>query len=270
MDRDRAGLIIMDISGVYGTESFYKGRDAVWVDLKGVPGMNCYCDEEAEQEIMEKIRNLGPEGVHFLDSGNYHYMSKLWMQLLEEDFELLVFDHHTDMQPPMFGDILSCGGWIKAALDSNPHLRRVYLAGPPADAAGQAEVKAYGDRVAWIGEEDMKREGALGKCLEGGNLPLYLSVDKDILGTGYARTNWDQGNVSLDTVLAWIHEAGACRRIIGMDVCGENPEGTGMKGPGSDEAGDSFRDAQINDSANRKLLYSFLELETYESIIRSL
>ena len=55
------------------------------------------------------IRRLGraQEGIHFLDSGNYHYVSKIWMEKIEEEFELLVLDHHTDMQPPMFGDILS-------------------------------------------------------------------------------------------------------------------------------------------------------------------
>ena len=90
-----------------------------------------YCDEEAEAAIKERISLMGPSGIHFLDSGNYHYLSKLWLDKIEGEFELLVFDHHTDMQMPMFGNILSCGGWIQAALDTNTRLKRVYLAGPP-------------------------------------------------------------------------------------------------------------------------------------------
>ena len=53
---------------------------------------------------------LGAEGIHFLDSGNYHYVTKLWLDQVKEPFDLLVLDHHTDLQQPMFGDILSCGG----------------------------------------------------------------------------------------------------------------------------------------------------------------
>lgn len=34
-------------------------------------------------------------GIHFLDSGNYHYVTKLWLDQVKEPFDLLVLDHHT-------------------------------------------------------------------------------------------------------------------------------------------------------------------------------
>ena len=37
--------------------------------------------------------------------------------------------------------------------------------------------------------------------------PLYISVDKDVLGPDYARTNWDQGRAGLWEVLACLDAA---------------------------------------------------------------
>ena len=122
-------IVIMNFTGAYEKQEFYGDLGAVWLDLRDIQGTNCYCDEEAEAAIKERIRPMGPFGIHFLDSGNYHYVSKIWLDKVEGEFELLVFDHHTDMQMPIFGNILSCGGWIQAALDTNTGLKRVYLAG---------------------------------------------------------------------------------------------------------------------------------------------
>lgn len=132
----------MNFSGIYETESFYETvpqENRIWLDCRTIPGTNCYCDEEGERELKERMEPLGAEGIHFLDSGNYHYVTKLWLDQVKEPFDLLVLDHHTDLQQPMFGDILSCGGWIRASLEENPYLNRVFLAGPPCEAVKEAE-----------------------------------------------------------------------------------------------------------------------------------
>ena len=66
---------------------------------------------------------------YFFDNGNYHYMSKLWTDSIREPFDLVVFDHHPDMQPPRFEGILSCGGWIKEVLDHNKLVQNVIVIG---------------------------------------------------------------------------------------------------------------------------------------------
>lgn len=244
-------MVIMDFTGVYGRETFYRAHDFIWLDLKEVQGTNGYCDKEAEEELRNRIRRLGPEGLHFLDSGNYHYASKLWLDMVEEDFELLVFDHHTDMQEPVFGKILSCGGWLKVALDTNARLKRVWLIGPAAEGIKEAKALGFGDRVICICEEDM---GGVERCQERlgqSSLPLYISVDKDILSREDARTNWDQGTVRLDAVLDIIRAAAKKRRIIGMDVCGENPE---------EREQEEVVSRNVNDRTNRALIAVFLEL----------
>ena len=88
-------IVIMNFTGVYENQEFYQDLGAVWLELGDIQGTNCYCDEEAEATIKERISLMEPSGIHFLDSGNYHYVSKIWLDKIEEEFELLVFDHHT-------------------------------------------------------------------------------------------------------------------------------------------------------------------------------
>lgn len=258
-------IVIMNFSRVYETQDFYRAPEGEVrnIDCRDIQGTNCYCDQEAERGINARMGELGPRGIHFLDSGNYHYLSKIWLDRVGEPFELLVFDHHTDMQTPMFGDILSCGGWIKAALEHNPYLKHVWLAGPPRQAAEEAGLEAEAGltgtcsaqnrsntraaRITWFDEAaitDVSRRPALFQPRHSAStdLPLYISVDKDILRPEDARTNWDQGTLSLDILLACIKAAASCRSIIGMDICGENPEG--MDGP------DAETERRINNRTN--------------------
>lgn len=259
---ENQNIIIMNFSGAYEDQAFYRGFETVWMDFKDIQGTNCYCDEDAENAIKRRIKELGPSGLHFLDSGNYHYVSKIWLDKIEEDFDLLVFDHHTDMQMPMFGDILSCGGWVRAALDGNPRLNRVCLAGPPCITGqdggktrdnGWEEVSAlYGEHLVGIREDELTEPVQVREYLEGPALPLYISFDKDILNHSDALTNWDQGQVRLADVLAVIEEISSCRRIIGMDVCGEDTKD-------SDKGG--FGSIEINDRTNREIICKLLECE---------
>ena len=124
---------IFNFSGIYDNESFYledKGSFNV-LDMKGISGTNCMCDDAAVSEIKKVFEehNITASGIRFIDSGNYHYMSALLSESVKEPFSLVVLDHHPDMQPPMFGDILSCGGWVKEVLDKNELVRDVHVIG---------------------------------------------------------------------------------------------------------------------------------------------
>lgn len=85
---------------------------------------------------------------------------------------------------------------------------------------------------------------------EGGN--FYLSVDKDVLSRHFSLTNWNQGELSLETLerlASLITERG---RVIGTDICGEpDPETVLLGRDGID----------LNDTANRELLHFFLRLQ---------
>ncbi len=89
----------MNFTHVYEQESFTKNKKFVWIDCTDITGTDCYCDKDAMRILKERIATFPPEGIHFIDSGNHHYMSKLWTDKITSPFSLVVFDHHPDMLP---------------------------------------------------------------------------------------------------------------------------------------------------------------------------
>lgn len=132
--------IIMDFSGIYREESFFENREEVcWLDCRDISGVNGYCSDDTQEEIRKRIQEYSYEGIHFLDSGNYHYLSKFWLEKVQQPFSLIVFDHHTDMQESAFFGLLSCGSWVKEVLETNPYVKEVCVVGPPKESVEQCE-----------------------------------------------------------------------------------------------------------------------------------
>ena len=212
-------LNIISLSGIYQKVDFHKQFTNRYVDLTTVEGTNCYCDDDACNAITEAIKNINYQSIHFIDSGNYHYMSKLWTDKIETEFNLLVFDHHTDMQEPSFGDILSCGGWIKKVMEENPFLRKVYIIGVRKELALEIP-EEFKNKVVCINEQEMNN--AIQVLIEPSTTPFYLSIDKDVLSEEYAITNWDQGTLTLPKLKDFILFFTKHASLIGADICGES------------------------------------------------
>jgi len=43
-----ADITIMNFSGIYRYEKFYKNENVIWLDFCSLKGKNCYCDEDKE------------------------------------------------------------------------------------------------------------------------------------------------------------------------------------------------------------------------------
>ncbi len=177
--------IFINISSLYQDESWHP-LDAVSIDFRKLDGCCCYCDPVAESAIRAALSPYSPSGLHWIDTGDYHYISKIWMEKIDEPFVLALFDNHSDDQPGAFGDLLSCGSWVRVARESLPMMQADYLnkAGIP------------------------------------GNLPVYISIDLDVMPPEFARTDWSQGNMSLDELLSALGRIAGGHRIIGADICG--------------------------------------------------
>ena len=225
-------ITVMNFSGIYRKEQF--SEEADWLDVSDIPGTNCYCDEEAFGEILRRIAEFPAEGIHFIDSGNYHYMSRIWLEKITEPVTLVVFDNHTDMQPPAFGGLLSCGGWIEAALTEIPLLQRVILIGPDEEAFFQVEPE-FRERTDFLSRERLKamteeqRAEFLEEKIKESSGGLYISVDKDILCPGEADTSWSQGDLTLSELLEMLQTVLKCgeacgKEIVGVDICGESED----------------------------------------------
>ena len=223
--------VIMDFTGVYGLQPFSLDRAFQRMDCRGIRGTDCYCDEDAQAALRKLMAAFSPYGLHFLDSGNYHYMTKLWTDKIRERFSLVLFDHHTDMQPAMFEGLLSCGGWVKDMLDCNPFLNDVLIVGVP-----ETDARAVrSERVSVLSQQEctgfpdrpLSDIPSFDAVLRSG-IPIYVSIDKDVLSKDCAITNWDQGNLGIDFLLQALSLLGEHCRIIGMDVCGEPAAATGF------------------------------------------
>ncbi|MBQ1912650.1 MAG: hypothetical protein II171_03725 [Bacteroidales bacterium] len=197
-------MLLARFSSVYTDEGFEdflreEGLPFELLDLRNLEGTSCYCDPEAEAEILARLPESLPK-LRWIDSGDYHYMSCLLALCETAPFHLLLLDHHPDNQPPAFGGVLSCGSWVKDLQERSALLRSVLTIGPEGGPQRIPE--------GWLEERKGER--------------VYVSLDKDILSRDHARTDWTQGTHGLDQVKAMLRqvwESGV--EVVAVDVCGE-------------------------------------------------
>lgn len=239
--------LILDFTHVYCDE-YIKDIDRFrYIDCSDIEETDMYCSKEANKRIWEKIKPYGIQGIHYIDSGNYHYITKIITDHIDEPFGLVMYDHHTDMQIPMVPGMMSCGDWAGQALSQNKNLRQLVIVGPPEKDIDQTLESYNGSqsgRLLIFSAEDLHGGLFENKLkLIRTDLPLYISIDKDVLGTEDCETNWSQGNMSIGGLerLLGVFLGGqgeeinsdACRnderyagdirhsRILGVDICGE-------------------------------------------------
>lgn len=268
----KSNITIMKMTDAYEYQSFYNLREnLIEIDCRDIEGTRCYLDDEAKAELLKRMDNVSgkvelsksinsvdadaelsksmdsvdAEGIHFIDSGNYHYLSLLWLSKINEDFNLILFDHHPDDQPPSFGQITSCGGWVLEAKETLSHLKNVYTFGVN-EVHDPDRVYCYeANEAIALGQDSHASNNTFKDISEiPTDLPLYISIDKDVLSTDDAITDWDQGDMSLEEMIELLSELVKDRRILGVDICGDSGEMA--------ESG-----ARINNQTN-ELLFDFL------------
>ena len=219
-------VLIADMSGVYGTQRLPEALEAAGIrfkllDFKDMEGTSCYCSPASETFLREHLPEPLPP-VRWIDSGDYHYLSCILASLQKAPFHFVLLDNHPDNQDSAFGPVLSCGNWMKR-LEGNPFLRSSVTIGPEGCEAP--------DLDEWMAERSGER--------------LYISLDKDIMGKDFARTDWSQGSYTLDEVKGLL-EMMLCgpMECVAVDICGEL----------SDAKGAGERDRAVNLATNLELL----------------
>lgn len=310
------------------------------LDFTTLSGTTGFCDDAAADEIRRRIADFPARGIHFLDNGNFHYLTRFWCEKISEDFALVVYDHHVDLRKPVFPGLMSCGSWIRDVLLRNSHCRAVLIIGPEcaqadiierelqsladedsfsdenmsetaterrktadqathASAAGQPPLASAANhpprvsaaarpfyvsaadyashswtfvrreadgqrpcasapvRVCCFTEDDIldgRVARELPHLLDALHLPVYISIDKDVLSRKVLRTNWDQG---IMTEAEFRHELdrfamGPDIHILGVDICGEPAYNACRR------LLDDTRDLRRSDGVNRRLLEHYL------------
>ena len=227
-------VLVADFSGVYEAEGFLpylQGHSLPVrpVELGEIEGTVCYCDAAAEAEIRRRLAPEADAGIRWIDSGDFHYVTKILAEFQQEPFVLVLVDNHPDDQEPAFGGVLSCGSWVKALRESQPMLKAVWTLGPDHRIRGPET-----DRVL---EEDIDD---LLESLEGQR--VYLSIDKDVLRPEESRTDWSQGSYALGTLAGWLRKL-LTMNVVAIDLCGELAPAKGA----------TPEDLRINGETNRYL-----------------
>ncbi len=172
-------------------------------------------------------------------SGDFHYLSALWLRRLSGPVVLVSFDNHPDwdVRPPKWG----CGGWINRALEL-ANVQHVAIWGCGnfecwwphnifANRRGEREGRL--EIYPWVDQRPMKDRQRRGAILRenwrdrfeafAANIAgreVYVTIDLDCLRREDAVTNWENGRFTvadLEWALGKLREQA---RVIAGDICG--------------------------------------------------
>jgi arginase family enzyme len=234
----------------------------------------------------------------FYGSGDFHHVTLALLRRLTAPCNLLVIDNHPDWMRGI--PVLHCGTWLRHALRL-PQIQRVFHVGGDVDfdngfqwlapwsalRSGRvtvlSAVRRY-RRGAWTdvphaslrpAADEPLTEERLAELLdpyrrELAELPLYISLDKDVMRAEDAAVNWDSGHLTLPEVGAllegFVHACG--RNLAGVDIVGDwSPVVVNglmrrllhvVEHPKLDLT--LFSAARVNDATNHKLLHLFRRL----------
>ncbi|AOA57542.1 hypothetical protein [Acinetobacter larvae] len=182
-------------------------------------------------------------GCVLLGSGDYHHLSQLLLARLDstQPIHLIICDNHPDHMRYPFG--IHCGSWVYWA-SRLAHVARIDVIGISSEDIAlkhawenhwlpliQGKVHYWSIQQSaswtrWIGAKNAWRGFANADDLMqefltelSSDLPIYLSIDKDVLSETVVQTNWDQGHFLEQHVQQLI---AACKgRLIGADITGD-------------------------------------------------
>lgn len=237
--------------------SQYKGEI---IDLSYLgPRIRLWMNRKTMKEIDERIQGSLKNSITFLGSGDFHHISHILINQLEEPFSLIIFDFHPDWDtlPPRFG----CGSWLSQTLKNKNILKCILIGVSSSDISSwwvqsgnldslkgdRVEIYPYSHKASLAffkkvpANISLKIERGLfynkiyWNELKGKNLTefflsilehlpqkqVYISIDKDCLKKEYALTNWEEGHISLDEFLLMLKLIKENLDIIGMDITGD-------------------------------------------------
>ena len=191
--------------------------------------------------VEEFYREIVPNLSQFVlyGSGDFHYLSGLWLRRLNESVVLVSFDNHPDwaITPPKW----ACGGWINRALEL-AHVQHIAIwgcgnfecwwphnifANRHAERQGRLEVHPWADDRPM---KDRHRRGAVLRetwrdhfqdfVSKLGGAKVYVTIDLDCLRVDDAVTNWESGRFTVEDLEWALGKLRENTRILAGDICG--------------------------------------------------
>ncbi len=248
-------LRILDLDGsLTDQSSVFPAEPAAWIPSRQWgPQVRLACTfgtfDRFRQWLDGELGACDP-GITFYGSGDFHHISLALLKRLTGPFNLLVLDKHPDWMRGI--PFLHCGTWLRHALKL-PRLNRVFHCGGELDfdnayrwlapwreiQAGRVVVFPAQRRFVrgrWaavavnplLDEEGAPLAASLNDALapfrdDLSRLPLYISIDKDVLCAEDAAVNWDSGLLRLAEAVTIVERflRAADGHLIGADVLGD-------------------------------------------------
>ena len=220
------------------------------------PRLRLWSRNATMQRARARLRSAAPCGaaLTLLGSGDFHHLAVPLIEQAGATLTVVHFDNHPDWV--RWAPRWHCGSWVNQVLRL-PHVARVVTIGPcsedldrPDRKGGNLEALGAGrivmfpwqhapsrvrqriadgpghhfedGHIVWhnlAGADRNERAGRVLTAIE--TDAVWLTIDKDVLTESDALTNWDQGQMPLDDLVALIRAVGARKRIVGADLCGE-------------------------------------------------
>src|SRR5699024_7519478 len=213
------------------------------------------CEKDNLKLIADKLIERGSSGgIHYLGSGNFHYISYLLQSRIKKPYTLILFDHHTDTLPSPSESLISCGSWLLDSLQDLPMLRKVFIIGV-GEEASQHIPASISNKVVIYPEKSLQSNliTIIQSILN--NIPtdsVYISMDKDVLDKKDALTGWDHGTLRLKQMMKMVKMLFRNEDVNGIDICGEYPVN-----PTNDYRRQDKDAIEKNNRANRFILKCF-------------
>lgn len=224
-------------------------KDFAHLDMSDMHSVKMYLSDESKRELRKRLARYPISGIHFIDSGDYHYVTEFFVERIHQPFSLILFDHHNDMQPSSLANITTCGSWALEVLLKNQFLVQLILIGTSQHHID--EIPVHSSKLITLSEEEIC-DGKLSEKLKKicHQVPFYISIDKDVLSQRYALTNWSQGHMRITTLYHFLDLIFQNEKVIGVDIAGEMDE--------VDGGSDYFKAKALNDRTN-VALYRYLK-----------
>lgn len=230
------------------------------IDLRDLgPRARFWVNRHDRREIEKRIPARATGAVTFLGSGDFHHVAGMLISRHDEPVSVIDFDHHPDWDtvfPP-----LHCGSWVTQAMRGRNVLKLVmigtsfrglspfslqtgdldslrndrieiypYSCKPgavlfravPPNISLKTRRNLFFTRIYWNELRNINITEFFPRMIR--RLPtkkVYVTLDKDCLSTGDALTNWDQGTMPLDALLAMLKMIKDNLDIVGMDIAGD-------------------------------------------------
>lgn len=227
--------------------------DAISIDAREIgPNLRLWSRPKALNQLRalldNKLSNIKQPILTFMGSGDFHHISALLIERLlknkpDKPITIIHFDNHPDWVK--FNNGLHCGSWASyvAGLDG---INKVISIGMCSDDMLDAHkkyanldrirdnkivpfaLKKFDNRdliidgskyntIEEIGEENLIKQ--IRDLVKGSD--IYLTIDKDVLSEDAAATNWDQGELELETMFDWLMGILEGNKLIGADIVGD-------------------------------------------------